>query len=510
MHRNLLMLCLVSMLILLVCPSAAFAAEYVDTDGHYAESSIMRWSDYSVIEGYNGYFRPDDTVTRGEMAAILNRTLKYTETVENSFRDLDEAEWYTADMLKLAAAGVMEGYQGMARPLDGITRQEAMVMMIRALGYENEFPSDSVLGYQDAFLISDWAYPAVSTLAAGGYITDCTTYLRPLDLITRAEVVLLLDNLVSDLWRSKGLYVTETPGNGVVASEQVHFLNSVISGDLIITGPAKLVIIENSSVNGDIINLTGADVRIYDEDIPNEDILLFSNYELPVLTNVPKNEYVESDFLTVDGRKYYMADDNGSIGIDVSVHNGEIDWDAVAEDGIDYVIIRIGNRGSTAGSLYEDECYQQNIKGAKAAGLDVGVYFFSQAISVAEAMEEAAFVLDILDGEDLDYPVYFDWEYMGQSDARTNDISTETLTACANAFCEYIDDHGYTPGIYIYGSLAYQSYDLSLMTDYDWWFAGYYDNPDFYYDFRMWQYSSTGSVAGISTNVDMNVCRDAY
>ncbi len=496
----LLALCLVFLL-----PVLAYGATYSDIEGHWAEEAIERWSGLKVIEGYNGKFRPDEGITRGEMAAILDRTLCYTETAANTFSDLADTDWYTEYVLRLNAAGVMEGYNGYARPNDGITRQEAMVMMARALGYDSNFPADAVLPYADSAQVADWALPAILTLQAGGYITDSTDQLRPEEYITRAEVVNLLNNLIGGLWRSSGLYVDTCFGNGVIAAEQAQLLNTTVNGDLIIVGPTKTVILENTQINGTIHNLAGAEIRVYEDGVENSEELFFGTKVVDVLPDVEKNSYRSTDFLSTDDKKVYVAGE-GSIGIDVSEHNGEIDWDAVAEDGIEYVIIRLGYRGSTRGDIYLDEKFEENLAGAQEAGLDVGVYFFSQAISTAEAIEEAEFVLDTLRGEDLEYPVYFDWEYMGQADARTNGISRETLTACADAFCERIEQDDYVPGVYLYGDLAYMSYQLDALTDYTWWFAGYYTNPDFYYDFEMWQYSSSGSVAGISTKVDMNVC----
>ena len=152
-----------------------------------------------------------------------------------------------------------------------------------------------------------------------------------------------------------------------------------------------------------------------------------------------------------------------------------------------------------------DRNFQSNLEGAMSVGLDVGVYFFSQAITPEEAAEEAEFVLSYLDGYELTYPVVFDWEVIGQESARTYGLDTETLCACANTFCSMVEEAGYRPMIYFNSYAGYVKYDLSQVLDYDFWFAQYSQVPTFYYDFQMWQYSSQGRVDGISGDVDLNL-----
>ena len=136
----------------------------------------------------------------------------------------------------------------------------------------------------------------------------------------------------------------------------------------------------------------------------------------------------------------------------------------------------------------------------------MGAYFFSQAVSVAEAQEEAYHVLDKLRGHEITGPVVFDWEVIGKSEARTYGIETGVLCAAANAFCKIIEDAGYDAMIYITDYAGYVKYDLSEVMDYPLWYARYdVDAPSFYYDFAMWQYSSKGSVDGIKGNVDMDI-----
>ena len=153
-----------------------------------------------------------------------------------------------------------------------------------------------------------------------------------------------------------------------------------------------------------------------------------------------------------------------------------------------------------------DTYFQSNIQGALDAGLKVGVYYFSQAVTVEEAREEAAYVLEQIAPYPISYPVVFDWERQNYSGSRTQKIpDTETMCRMANAFCEEIQAEGYQPMVYFYQNLAYNNYDLSKIMEYPFWLAQYTDHPSFYYDFEMWQYTSSGRVAGISGDVDLNL-----
>lgn len=226
--------------------------------------------------------------------------------------------------------------------------------------------------------------------------------------------------------------------------------------------------------------------------------------EKPEHAALPENGYDLSAFSVQDGFMTYSGEGTVYSGIDVSQHQGEIDWQAVADAGIDFAIIRVGNRGTSDGNLSLDEYFTANMEGAAAAGIPVGVYFFSQAISEQEAREEARFVLTWLKGYDLDYPVYYDWEDVAW-EARTDGMDSITLTACAKAFCGEIAAAGYRAGLYFNQTFGYQEFALSELQEYTFWLASYSDTPDFQYHFDMWQYSAEGSVPGISAPVDLNL-----
>ena len=210
-------------------------------------------------------------------------------------------------------------------------------------------------------------------------------------------------------------------------------------------------------------------------------------------------------FSSADGRMRYTGEAKTLTGVDVSEHQYDIDWKKAAADGLDFAMIRVGYRGSTAGGLYEDEYFERNIRGALNAGLRVGVYFFSQAIDEREAAEEAAFVLEKIRPYEITMPVVFDWEIVGGSDARTYTVSRQALCAATRAFCGAVEDAGYEPMLYFTRYLGYRKYILRNLADYGFWYAEYEDRPRIAFDFDMWQYSETGQVDGIDGNVDLNL-----
>ena len=198
-----------------------------------------------------------------------------------------------------------------------------------------------------------------------------------------------------------------------------------------------------------------------------------------------------------------VATDVAARGIDVSKFQGSIDWNAVKADGITFAIIRCGYRGYGSGALVEDSTYRRNIQGAINAGLRVGVYFYSQAINEAEAVEEASMVLSLVSGYSLPLGVYYDTESVGGG--RANALSAAERTACAVAFCETIRSAGYSAGVYSYASWFYNALNFANISKYNIWIAQYRDTLSFSYKHNIWQYTGSGSVKGISKPVDMNI-----
>ena len=237
-----------------------------------------------------------------------------------------------------------------------------------------------------------------------------------------------------------------------------------------------------------------------------------NSYRAELLENVPRNTYDFSKLHTDEqtGFKTYEDEENGvtsRIGIDVSEFQGEdIDWKQVRESGIEFVIIRLGYRAyGETGELVLDDMFDRNMQGALEAGLDVGVYFFSQAITPGEAVEEAEFVLEHVRGYEIDGPIVYDTEEIKGDTARTDNNTRQEFTNYCKVFCDTIEQAGYDPMIYANMKWMAFTLDMEQLADYDFWYADYHDVPQCPYEYEIWQYSETGAVPGINANVDLNV-----
>ena len=217
--------------------------------------------------------------------------------------------------------------------------------------------------------------------------------------------------------------------------------------------------------------------------------------------NLPENPYSEEDF---DYKDRYLTCTAGPclLGVDVSYWQYDVVWPLVKASGIDFAMIRLAWRGGTEGGMEEDSYARINYQGAKDAGLQVGGYFFSQAITPEEAVEEAEFVLEMAKDMEFDMPIVFDWEPIGE---RTVNMDPRTLTDCAKAFCQTIEDAGLEAMVYFNVSYACYGMYLEELTDYQFWLAMYNSRMDFPYRIDMWQHTDHGSVPGIEGPVDLNI-----
>ena len=226
-------------------------------------------------------------------------------------------------------------------------------------------------------------------------------------------------------------------------------------------------------------------------------------YTVEINEAVAKNPYDNALFAKTENKISYEDDKYTSrLGVDVSVFQGDIDWEQVKAAGYEFAILRIGYRGyGEEGTLNADEKFEQNLKNARKAGMDVGVYFFSQAVNE----EEADFVLEHLKGQELQMPVVYDPEHILEDEARTDGVTGEQFTQNAKVFCKAIEEAGYDA--MIYSNMLWEAYELDLekLSDYPVWYADYEELPQTPYRFSMWQYSSTGSVPGIDGNVDLDI-----
>ena len=235
-----------------------------------------------------------------------------------------------------------------------------------------------------------------------------------------------------------------------------------------------------------------------------------SETETPEPGPLLPNAYDSEGFSIQNGFLTYQGDAPCYIGVDVSSHQKEIDWARVAASGVQFAMIRVGYRGYSVGSINKDAYFDQNIRGALDNGLEVGVYFFSQATSVEEAEEEALQTLAWIEGYDITYPVVFDWEQVDQDSSRTKDAEGKTTTECAQTFCSMVEEAGYTAMTYGSPSKIYAGgLQLEELTQYPFWLAHYtrdWAPSSFRYHYHMWQYSSSGEVDGIEGRVDLDLC----
>ncbi len=271
--------------------------------------------------------------------------------------------------------------------------------------------------------------------------------------------------------------------------------------DLSITEASEEVTTEGSSKEESISDEEPTVVTLDFVDVFGE------HYETTIKPDVPKHDYMNDSFKH-DGYKLTYEDDSYSsrLGVDVSRHQGKINWQKVKSEGIDFAFIRLGYRGyGEAGNINLDQRFYENIKGAQDVGIDVGVYFFSQAINEEEALEEAKFVISTLEGYTLQLPVVYDPESILDDVARTDEVTGEQFTKNTIVFCDSIRENGYEP--MIYSNMLWEAFefDLSQLTDIPIWYADYEELPQTPYHFVFWQYTNEGRVSGIDGNMDLDI-----
>ena len=422
------------------------------------------------------------------LAAATPYRLSVPSGYQSSFSDVQKDDWYYSYVAVLNSRGMIDGYgNGLFGANDPLTSGAALVMVLKAAGSGNLAPTGE-----------HWASGYADYAVSHGYLTreEIGDLDQPMARVLVAELA------------AKALDVEPQDGESPFADVDNGYLNALYD----------LGVITGSEVDGETVflpqqSITRAEISVIvwqvDRVHTYGEQILFQGAYYDILDGVPVNTYDPEGF-SKDKNGYMTYSEDGvhvTLGVDVSVHQGEIDWQKVADVGIDFAMIRVGYRGyGSAGKMMGDTRFLDNIQGALDAGLDVGIYYFSQAITVEEARQEAAYVVEQLAPYRITYPVVFDWERQNYAGSRTQTIpQTDLLCAMANAFCADIEAAGYDAMIYFYQNLAYNNLDLSQLTDYPFWLAQYTDYPSFYYDFDMWQYTSSGRVPGISGNVDLNL-----
>lgn len=418
----------------------------------------------------------------------------------NPYSDVKETDWFYGYVRELSAKGVVGGYpDGTFQSANTLKTSEALKLILRAAGYPEQSPIDR-----------HWA---------SGYLVlarqlGCFAPEELVDLeapITREKIAMVTTKALGleQRWGASP-FADADSGYLLTMYEEGILEGTVVSGQRYYYPQNPIIRSEVCAVVSRISNwgYTG------ETDPAVTGFVTYRDKTYPVLPTVPVCFYDENLFVLDESSMRMYYNDRAyttALGIDVSSHQGEINWERVAASGVEFVFIRLGFRGyGQEGTLNLDQYFAKNLEGAKKAGLKVGAYFFSQAITTAEAEEEAAFVLQNLAGAQLDYPVVYDWEVVNNKNARTNGLDTNTLTDCAITFCDAVSYAGYTPMIYYNLPVGYTRYDLSRLTAYDVWFAQYADKPTMYYDYRIWQYTDSGKIPGIDTRVDMNIAFIPY
>ena len=431
------------------------------------------------------------------LAILLAATSSTTAMAAGSslFTDLPESRWSYECVSDLVRQGMIKGYpDGSFRPEGSVTYGEAFKFILTAIGVPEP----------EAQPGRHWAYPYIKPALSNFLVFSFDA--GDLDKSpTRREVAHMV------AW---ALHFTAVSGDSpyddcddgyVVKLYEKGVMNGVINAD------GSRSFHPDTPISRE--EMTAVIWRMMNLDLTQgmfRSGTAFS-YWVDVLEDVPKNPYTKDQFVKDEKGRLTYTGGYYAQGVDVSRHQGDIDWEAVAGDGIDFAIIRAGGRyygRNGSGALYEDVLFDQNMQGAIAAGLDVGAYLFSNAITVEEAIAEADLLLSRLEPywEHITYPVVCDWEYLGGNESRAYGVDSETITDCINAFCSRVREAGYTPMLYFNKFCGYVKMDLRDLKQYDFWFAEYTKYPSCVYDFQFWQYSSSGKVAGIRTNVDMDLC----
>lgn len=408
------------------------------------------------------------------------------------FPDVSKGDWYYDYVSLLTSEGVVAGYpDGTFRPDDQVTYGQALKLVLLSAGYAEQQPVEARAGAKASHWASGYlAYAEEKEFVTPGAITDLDAP------ISRDEIA---DLCAAALEASKPAGMAspfaDTERESVLALYNLGILEgSLENGRRLFKGgdPIK---------RSEICAVLCRTIEYVDKTL-----VLFAGCRIPINYDLELCRYDIECFRSEGGRVYYDSESvSVRYGIDVSEYQGQIDWAKVAADGIDFAMIRVGYRGYSQGKLNEDPYFRYNIENALKAGLDVGVYFFSQALNTEEALEEFNFMMERIEGYEITFPVVFDWESISVKGARTYTYDIKAVDACIVAFCDAVAQAGYTPMTYFNPAMAYLKHDMTKLDKYDAWLANYAETPNYIYDYQMWQYSSSGQVDGINARVDMDI-----
>ena len=408
------------------------------------------------------------------------------------FPDVPDNAWYAGYVAELVEAEVVNGYgDGTFRPKNNVTWGEALKLILLSAGYAAQEPVEAEEGAPKPH----WASGYLSLAERRGFVDE--------DAVADMNAPITRDELADFCAAALELKATAAE-NPFADTERESVLRLYEAG--IMEGSIDETGARHFKGGEPLTRAECCAVLVRVRDYTARTWVFLWDYRIPINHDLKPNTYDKSAFSKENGRVTY---DDGvtpvRYGIDVSFYQGKIDWTKVANDGVSFAFIRCGYRTYGAGELGQDECFEENIRGALANGIEVGVYFFSQALSVGEAREELNYVLSLIRGYNITLPVVFDWEQVTAYGSRTKTPDWPVVTDCIVAFCDGVAAAGYKPMTYFNPSMAYLHLDLTRLERYPKWLANYVDVTDYYYDFQMWQYGSSGHVDGINGRVDMDI-----
>lgn len=405
-----------------------------------------------------------------------------------NFTDVKSSDWFYPNVKDLYSWGVINGVTTTTfKPQGTVTFGQALKMTLLATGYSEQASTGS-----------HWASGYYDLASQKGFLPK-NMKLGLDDPINRKQIAQIIVKIL-DISRTGA----ELPFDDTGSKDALILYDyGIFTGSP--TDDGKLLFKPDS-------NITRAEIsaviwRLYQLKIPPKepepeptgDYFMFGGKKVYIVEDLPENTYDKDCFqVNEQGLLTYNSDEyTCKVGVDVSRYQGTIDWAQVKGAGVDFAILRLGYRGYGSGKMILDNYFYQNLKGALANDIEVGVYFFSQAISPAEAQEEAQFCLNALKGYHITYPIVFDWEpYDSSLEPRTEDLDDKVLTQCAVAFCEKVKAGGYQPMVYANPTYFYFHFDLNELVNYPFWLAHYNTFTNFYYHFDMWQYSDGTYMVG--------------
>ena len=452
----------------------------------YSSFPAMEKLGYTLLGLNTSYGKTitESTTVTGNLT--VKASWKQNQYIGERFSDLSASHWSYNYVMDLKRSGVINGNpDGTFEPNRAITTGEALKLILLAAGHS----AQSATG-------SHWASGYGSYAVAKGYLSKKLTA----DLngaIKRIDIARLAAKAIGYGQSAATAPFSDTKDGYVTALYEIGILTGMEENGTLVFKP------DSSITRAEVATIVWRLGKF--AETKTKQTVTYRENKLSVLEGVPKNSYNFDDFYRVGSVMHYKPIKT-KLGIDISRYQDQVNWQQVKDSGIEFVITRVGSRGYTEGNITKDGLFDSHASGAAKVGLQVGAYFFSQAVNVEEAREEARFVLDCLSGHQITGPVIFDWELIGGTSSRTYSVEKKMLTDCAIAFCETIRAAGYTPMVYVGNTVGYLRLDLSRLTAYDLWYAQYdSDYPGFFYDFLIWQYTSKGSVPGIAGNVDMDI-----